>query len=321
MIKVSNTHEKEAVALRTALCEELVELAAKDQRVILFDADLMGAIGTKPFKEAYPDRTFNCGIAEACMIGAACGASIAGMIPFTHTFGPFASRRVNDQVFMSGAYADANVKMIGSDAGITAAYNGGTHMPFDDAGIMRGIPNMTVVEFSDTTMLRDLLPKIKDMHGMVYMRMARKLSYQLYEAGSEFEIGKAACLRTGNDAAVFAMGYCVNEALKAADLLAAEGIEVSVYDMFTLKPLDRETVLKEALKVKAIVTAENHSIINGLGSAVAEVLAESGGAVLERVGIKDLFGEVGSVDYLADKFEISAEYIVDAVRKAIAKKL
>ena len=320
MIIISKKHEKADVELRKVYCDTMLRLAEQDKRVIMLEADLMGSLGTKKIAEKYPDRVINCGIAESAMIGAACGASIAGLIPFTHTFGPFASRRVNDQVFMSGAFADANVKMLGSDAGITAEYNGGTHMPFDDAGIMRGIPNMTVIEFSDGAMVKNLLPKIKDMYGMVYMRMARKLSYELYEECSDFTIGKAAKLREGTDAAIFAMGYCVNEALKAAELLQADGISVSVYDMFTLKPVDAETVLEEARKTGAVVTAENHSVVNGLGSAVAEVLCEGYPVPLERVGIRDVVGEVGDVKYLAEAFKISARYIYDACKRAISRK-
>ena len=212
--------------MRTAYCDTLLELAEKDERIVALDADLMGAMGMKPFAKRFPARTVDCGIQEANMIGVACGLAVWGKIPFAHTFGPFCTRRACDQIFMSGAYNKANVKVVGSDPGITAAYNGGTHMPFEDMGIMRGIPTMTVVEPTDIVMLKDLLPQIADTYGMFYMRLVRKEVRKVYDEGSHFTIGKAAHLRDGSDVTIIASGYCVAEALDAARALRGQGWEL-----------------------------------------------------------------------------------------------
>lgn len=253
------------------------------------------------------------------MIGTACGLSVWGKIPFAHTFAPFCTRRACDQIFMSGAYNRANVKVIGSDPGITAAYNGGTHMPFEDMGIMRGIPDMTVLEPSDIIMLKKLMPQMAETYGMFYMRLVRKGVRKIYGEGSDFEIGRAAKLTDGKDAAVIASGFCVAEALDAAEILKKEGISVKVFDMFTWKPLDEEGVL-EGASTGAVVTAENHNVVHGLGSAVSALLAKTNPTVTEMVGVQDEFGEVGPVDYLRERFGLTAEHIAEAVRKAIARK-
>ena len=306
--------------MRAAFCEAMLSLAEKDERIFLLDADLMGAMGTKPFAKAYPERTIDCGIQEANMIGVAAGLSAEGKIPFAHTFGVFMSRRVCDQIFISCAYAKQNVKLVGSDPGITAALNGGTHMAFEDLGIMRTIPGVTIVEPTDIAMIRDLVPKIAYHPGVVYLRLVRRTCPVVYGDGSTFEIGKANLLRDGKDVTIIAMGYCVSGALKAAELLAAEGISARVIDMFTLKPIDREAVIRAAAETGAIVTAENHNIIGGLGSAVAEVIAEDAPAALVRVGIEDRFGIVGLRPFLAEEFGLEAKHIAAAAKKAIAKK-
>ena len=232
-IILSNDHGKDVMDMRDAFCASLLKLAEENEKIVLLDADLIGAMGTKPFRKQFPERTIDCGIQEANMIGMACGLAVQGKIPFAHTFAPFCTRRACDQIFISGAYNYANVKVIGSDPGITAAYNGGTHMPFEDMGIMRGIPNMIVVEPTDIVMLQDLLPKIAATEGMVYMRLVRKEVKKVYEQGSTFELGKAAVLSEGTDVTIIASGFCVTEALAAADALAAEGISAGVINMFT----------------------------------------------------------------------------------------
>lgn len=317
IVKEVKTEDKE---MRAVFAEVMDDMAAKDDRVIYFDADLMNSIGMVGFSEKYPDRAFNCGIQEANMIGTAAGASAAGLIPFVHTFGCFATRRVFDQIYISAAYAKLNVRIIGSDPGITAAFNGGTHMPLEDMGIMRNIPDVTVIEPTDSIMLEDMIRQTKEMFGVFYIRLSRKKAEQIYERGSTFEIGKAVTLRKGSDATVFATGIMVAEALRAADILEKEGISVRVLNMFTIKPIDAEAVKTAAKETGAIVTAENHNVINGLGSAVAEVLAENRPAVMERVGVADHFGEVGSVDYLKEKFHLTAADLVCAVKKAIKRK-
>lgn len=306
--------------MRKAFCDSLLTMAEQDERLVVVDADLMSAMGTKPFAEKYPQRTVNCGVQEANMIGVACGLSVQGKIPFAHTFGPFCTRRACDQIFLSGAYNRANVKVVGSDPGITAAYNGGTHMPFEDMGIMRGIPTMTVVEPTDIVMLQDLMPKIAHTYGMFYMRLVRKGVKKVYQPGSTFDTGKAAMLKDGGDVTIIASGFCVSEAILAGRLLMEQGIDARILNVFTWKPLDEEAILQAAAQTGAIVTAENHNVINGLGSAVAELLVKHQPVPVEMVGVGDEFGEVGPTDYLRERFGLTDENIVAAVHRVLTRK-
>lgn len=319
-VKIVKKIKSEEMEMRAVFADVMDDMASKDERVIYFDADLMNSIGMANFAKKYPEKTFNCGIQEANMIGTAAGASAVGMIPFVHTFGCFATRRVFDQIYISAAYAKLNVRIIGSDPGVTAAFNGGTHMPLEDMGIMRNIPDVTIIEPTDSVMLEDIIRQTKDMFGVFYIRLSRKKAEQIYEKDSTFEIGKAVKLREGKDATIIATGIMVAEALRAADILEEQGISTSVLNMFTIKPIDVEAVREAAKNTGAIVTAENHNIINGLGSAVAEALVENNPVPMERVGVKDHFGEVGSVDYLKEKFHLTADDIVCAVKKAVERK-
>ncbi|AUS96007.1 transketolase [Clostridium thermosuccinogenes] len=311
---------KESIEMRKAYCDALMELAAKDDRIVALDADLMNSMGMMPFLKAFPDRAIDVGIQEANMIGVAAGLSATGKVPFAHSFGPFASRRCYDQIFLSCGYAKLNVKIIGSDPGITAAFNGGTHMPFEDMGILRNVPGITIMEPTDSMMLKDIIRQVADIYGVFYIRLLRKNALGIYEEGSTFEIGKGIQLRDGKDVTIFAMGYMVGESLKAADMLEKEGISARVVDMFTLKPIDVEMIVKCARETGAVVTAENHSIINGLGSAVAEVLAENCPTPMERIGSRDRFGQVGPVDYLAKEYNMTPEDIAEKCRKVITRK-
>ena len=320
MFKLVDTILPETKEMRKILCETMMEMAKEDPSVVYFDCDVMNSIGMVPFAKEYPDRAVNCGIQEANMVAAAAGASATGLKPFTHTFGPFAARRVIDQVYISAAYAGLNVRMLGSDEGISAAYNGGTHMPIEDVGLMRTIPNITVLDATDTAMFRDLLRQTKDMYGVFYIRFPRAITPKIYADGSPFEIGKAARLREGNDVTIFCSGILVADALRAADMLAAEGITAAVSNIFTLKPIDRDAVIEAARNTGAIVTAENATVINGLGSAVCDVLAETIPTPVEKIGVPDRFGEVGSIDYLKRIFHMTAEDIVEAAKRAVARK-
>ncbi len=320
MYQVEERITQEAREMRAVFAKVIADMAEKDSRVIYLDCDLMNSIGMAGYWKEHPERAVNCGIQEANMIGTAAGMSATGLIPFTHTFGTFATRRVMDQIFVSAAYARLNVKIIGSDPGITATLNGGTHMPLEDIGMMRCIPEVTIVEPADSVMLEDMLRQAKDTYGVFYIRLSRKIAEKIYKDGSTFEIGKAAKLREGKDAAIFATGICVAEALRAAEILAAEGIDAAVSNMFTIKPVDREAVIEAARSTGAIVTAENHNIINGLGSAVAEVLAENVCCPMERIGAKDRFGEVGDMDYLKKAMGMRAEDIAAAVRRVVERK-
>lgn len=311
---------KDEKELRAVYNELLMEAAEKDERVVLLEADLMRATGTVPFSKKFPERTVDVGVAEASMICTAAGLAAMGKIPFANTFCTFATRRCYDQIFISVAYAGLNVKIGGTDPGITAEMNGGTHMSLEDIGIMRNIPGMMVVEPVDAAQLRGLFSQIKDCNSPVYIRLARKPQEKIFEEGTAFTLGKSARLREGKDACIFATGIMVKEALDAAEMLAAEGIQVRVENMYTIKPVDEEAVIAAAKETGIIVTAENHSVINGLGSAVAEVSVKHCPVPIEMVGAQDRFGEVGKIDYLRKALKLTAEDVADAVRKAVSRK-
>lgn len=307
--------------MRTVYNETLIKLAEADERIVLLEADLMRATGTKPFSERFPARTVNVGVAEANMVSIAAGLSTTGKIPFANSFATFASRRVFDQFFISANYARLNVKLVGSDPGITAALNGGTHMAFEDLGIMRTIPGLVVFEPADPVSLRKLVKCTAKHQGCSYMRLHRGMANILYAQDEQFELGKGKLLRTGKDIALVATGVVmVNEALKAAEMLAKDGIFASVVDMHTIKPIDRELIVHLAKTCGVIVSCENHQVINGLGSAIAEVLVETLPVPMARIGVKDMFGEVGSFDYLIERFELTAAHIVLQSRQLLLRK-
>lgn len=317
---LASENQIEDIEMRTMYADTMIEIAKDNEEVIIMDADLMGCNGTRAFEKLYPDRVVNCGIQEANMIGTAAGMSLLGKIPFAHSFAAFAARRAYDQTFISAAYAKLNVKIIGSDPGVTAALNGGTHMPFEDMGIMRAIPGVVVMEPTDSTMLQNLLPQMADTYGVQYMRLLRKNAVKVYEAGSEFEIGKAVKLREGTDVTIIASGFCVALAIEASEILAKKNIQVRLLDIFTWKPLDEEAVLNAARDTGAIVTAENHNVVSGLGAAVAQVVTRNYPIPMEMIGVQDEFGEVGPVDYLAEHFKMTAKDIVESVMAILKRK-
>lgn len=308
------------VAFKDTLGATIPRLAAEDPDVIYLDADLMSCIGTTKFAKEHPERAINCGISEANMIGTACGLSAAGFKPIVHTFGPFASRRVFDQIFLSGGYAKNSITVIGTDPGVTATFNGGTHMPFEDMALYRAIPHAMVFDITDTAMLTDVLTQCKDLPGVKYLRVGRKLAAKVYETGSKFTIGKAIPLREGKDAAIFATGIMIHEAMQAAKQLSKEGIEAAVVDMFTVKPIDEDAVVQYAKATGAIVTTENHNKVGGLFSAVSDVLARKCPTPAEYVAVEDEFGEVGPQDYLQKRFGLTADNIVAKVKAVLARK-
>ena len=308
-------------AFKDVLGAAIPHLAEEDPDVVYLDADLMGCIGTVKWAQANPDRGINCGIAEANMIGIAAGMSAVGFKPIVHTFGPFASRRCYDQVFLSGAYAGNSVTVLGTDPGVCAAFNGGTHMPFEDMALYRAVPGAYVFDITDAAMLEDVLTQCKDIHGVKYIRVGRKNNKKMYADGSKFEIGKGIVTKEdGTDAVIIACGIMVAKAMEAAEMLKKEGIHVTVIDMFTVKPLDEELVLKYAALAGAVVTAENHNKIGGLYSAVADLLCRKNPVPMEYVAVEDEFGEVGPQDYLEERFKLTAEHIVEKVKAAIARK-
>jgi len=319
-IKIARKNRVEEVMMRDVYASTLIELARKNEKVCILDADLMSAMGMVPFGKTFPERTFNVGVAEANMIGIAAGLSATGKIPFAHSFGTFATRKAFDATFISGAYARLNVRIVGSDPGITAAYNGGTHMPFEDMGIMRNIPTMTVLEPVDSAMLENLLYQLVELRGMFYIRLLRRNPVQVYERGSRFDIGKGIILKEGKDVTIVSSGILVAESLKAAENLEKEGISARVVNIFTIKPVDKELIEQCAKETGAIVTCENHNIINGLGSAVAEALCETYPVPQERIGSQDQFGEVGPIEYLMKRFEMGENDIMAKVKKVLKRK-
>ncbi|MEK3988953.1 transketolase family protein [Robertmurraya sp. FSL R5-0851] len=311
----TSTYKLENMEMRQMYANTLLELAKANPNVVALEADLMSAISTNKIIKEIPDQLINCGIMEANMIGVASGLSLTGKIPFVHTFGQFATRRAFDQLFISGAYAKTNIKILGSDAGVSAEHNGGTHMAFEDLGLVRLIPNAKVYEVSDSTMLGYLLRKIEKEYGIHYIRTIRKNSVKLYDEREVFETGKGKVLREGGDVTIIASGIMVAESLKAADLLKEQGVEATVIDMFSIKPIDKELIVKYATKTKAVVTAENHNVIGGLGSAVAEVLSEHCPTRMRRIGVKEQFGQVGKIDYLMEFYKLTATDIAEEARE------
>lgn len=320
MVKVAKIIENETREMRAEFCDVLMSLARNDKRVVLLDADLMGAMGTKPFQAEFPERTFDCGIQEANMVGVSAGLSAAGLIPFVHTFGPFMTRRVADQVFVSAAYAKLNVKLVGSDPGITAQANGGTHMPFEDMGIMRCIPEVTVIEPADIASLKVILQLLHGDYGVSYMRLVRKECTRIYDDASDLKIGKANLIQNGKDVTLIASGYCVSQAIAAAKRLELEGYSVRVLDMFTWKPIDEEAIISAARETQALVTCENHNITTGLGAAVSEIVVAHCPVPVELIGIQDRFGQVGTTAFLAKEYEIDADSIYHKAKKVLARK-
>lgn len=312
--QMSNTTYKETLG------ETIQRIAEEDADVIYLDADLMSCISTYKWAAQNPDRAINCGVAEANMIGVACGLSAAGYKPIVHTFGAFASRRCFDQVFLSGGYAKNSITIIGTDPGICAAFNGGTHMPFEDIALYRTIPGATVIDITDNAMLVSVLEQCKDMKGVKYLRVGRKKSAGVYEMGSKLPIGESVTLRNGKDAVIFASGIMVHEAMQAAQALSRESIEVTVVDMFTIKPLDTEAVVRYAKETGAVVTGENHNKIGGLYSAVSEALSAEYPVPVEYVAVEDEFGEVGPQDYLRTRYDLTDTHLIKKVKAAIARK-
>lgn len=306
--------------MREVYCQSLIEAAKTNDRIVVVEADLMNCIKTGPFKKEYPDRFFNVGIAEANMIGVSAGLATCGKIPFCSSFGTFATRRCYDQIFISVAYSKQNVKIVGTDPGICAEINGGTHMPLEDMGIMRGIPHMLCVEPTDSASLKALMPQIIAYDGATYIRLQRKKAEKVYDEGDTFDLFKAKTIVKGKDATIIASGIMVSKALEASKTLKEMGYSVGVINTFTWKPIDEKAIIAAAKSTGAIVVAENHNIRNGLFSAVAEVVATNFPVPMESVAVADEFGEVGKMPYLSQRFNLRAEDIVAKTVKAIKRK-
>ena len=319
-MKIVYTGEMDKRLCKEVLGAVIERIVTEDPDTIYLDADLMSCSGTLKWGKQHPDRAIDCGIAESNMAGVAAGLAMAGYRPIIHSFGPFASRRCFDQIFLSGGYAKNDVTVIGTDPGVTAAMNGGTHMPFEDVALYRVIPGSTVLEPSDPTCLKSLLKQAVDRPGIKYLRVGRKSMARIYEDGSELPIGKAPVLRDGNDVVIFAAGIMVHEALQAAASLEQQGISAAVVDCYTIKPIDNETVIAMAKKTGAAVVAENANRHGGLYSAVLEVLAENCPVPAANVSVEDEFGEVGTQGYLQQRFGLTAAHIEEQAKVVTARK-
>ncbi|MEG1191596.1 MAG: transketolase C-terminal domain-containing protein [Clostridia bacterium] len=307
-------------AFKDVLGATIADILEKDPDAIYLDADLMSCIGTAKYAKSHPSRAIQCGIAEANMIGVASGLAAVGFKPIAHSFGTFASRRCFDQAFLSAGYAKNDVTIIGTDPGVCATFNGGTHMPFEDMAIYRALPTATVLDITDTVMLESVLRACMSRPGVKYLRVGRKQAAKVYESGSEITIGQAITLREGSDLTIIACGIMVHEALQAAQTLEKEGISARVLDMFTVKPLDEAALVDAARTTGTIVTAENHNRVGGLYAAVAEALARLCPIPVEYVAVEDEFGEVGPQDYLQKRFGLTAQHIVEKAHAALARK-
>jgi transketolase len=308
----------ERIATREAYGYAVVVLGKHNERIVVLEADISKSTRTDLFAKAFPGRYLNVGIGEQNEMGIAAGLATCGLIPFVSTYSVFASMRACEQLRTSVAYPRLNVKVAVSHGGITPGSDGVTHQATEDIGIVRTIPNMTVIMPADAVMTRKAVFAMADYDGPVYLRLTRNEVPVIYDEGAEFEIGKAVTVRDGGDLAIIALGDMLWHSLKAADILAAEGIGAKVIDMHTVKPLDVEAVL-EAAETGAIVTVEDHNYMNGLGSAVAEVLVENNPLPMLRIGLRDTFAESGPYEDLLSKYCMDADAIAAAGRSVLRR--
>ena len=302
--------EDKKIATRQSYGEALAELGDKNENIVVLDADLSAATKTCIFAKKFPNRFFDIGIAEQDMTGTAAGMALSGKIPYASTFAVFAAGRAYDQIRNSICYPNVNVKICATHAGITVGEDGATHQMLEDIGMMRALPNMSVISPSDDTQTRWAVEEISKIQGPVYMRLSRLAVPIIYDKNQKFEIGKGIQTGKGTDGTVIATGVCVWEALEAKKELAQKGINIRVIDIHTIKPIDKEIIIKAAKETNRIITVEDHSIIGGLGSAVCEVLAEEYPCKVERMGIKDTFGKSGKPVELMEYFEIDKKAII-----------
>ena len=299
------------IATRQSYGETLVELGRKNKDIVVLDADLSTATKTELFAKEFPNRFIDAGISEQDMIGTAAGLATCGKTPYASTFAMFAAGRAYDQIRNSICYPNLNVKICATHAGITVGEDGATHQMLEDLSLMRTIPNLTVMSTSDDTQTRWAVEEISRIKGPVYLRLARLATPIIYDNTQKFEIGKAIQIGDGTDATVFATGVCVAEALKAKEELSKEGIDVRVVDVHTIKPIDSEIIVKCARETKKLISIEDHSVIGGLGSAIAEVLTAKYPAKLQRMGINDKFGKSAPAKELMKYYNIDAKAIID----------
>lgn len=310
----------EKKATRAAYGETLIELANAGVPVVAVEADLSGSTTTKKLGDAYPERLFNVGIAEQDMVGVAAGLSLTGKVAFTGSFAVFGTGRVYDQIRNTVCYANLDVKIAPTHAGVSVGPDGGSHQMVEDIALMRVLPNMRVLVPADFAAAKAAIKLAAETPGPVYIRMGRASVPCVYDENSVFEVGRAKVLREGSDVTIVACGVEIDEALKAAEALAEKGVSAEVIDAFSIKPLDEETILASARKTGCVVTAEEHSVIGGLGGAVAELLSEKLPLPLVRVGMRDCFGMSGEMVELMREFELDAPAIASAVDEALSRK-
>ncbi|MBE6070648.1 MAG: transketolase family protein [Clostridium butyricum] len=296
--------------MRQVLCDTMKELMEKHENIIFMDADLAEANGTMSLRKIYPERAFDVGISEANMASMAGGMSAYNMNPYICTFTAFSSRRICDQIAISLAYAKQNVKIIATDAGIAAETNGGTHMSFEDIGVLRSIPNVTIIDVVDEVQLKEVLLKTVDYNGVIYIRIPRKSVPKVHDENYEFNISKVDVLKEGNDITIFSTGLMTHAALEASRVLSEKGIDAEVISVPTIKPLDEETIVNSLNKTKRAVTIENHNVIGGLYSAIAEVAARKSPTLMRSLGVQNHFGEVGGMEFLSKKYGMTCDDIV-----------
>ncbi len=301
------------IATRESFGRALEELGMENKKVVVLDADLYNSTKTEYFKEKYPERFINLGIAEADMIGTAAGMATCGKIPYASTFAAFATGRVYDQIRTSIAYPKLNVKICATHAGITVGEDGATHQMLEDINLMRGLPNMIVMSTSDDVETRWAVKEIAKFNGPVYLRLSRYKVPKIYDEKTKFEIGKGIQIGDGKDATIFATGITVNEALEAKRILKEKEIDVRVVDIHTIKPIDKELIIKCAKETKKLISVEDHNIIGGLGTAISEVLTDNYPKKLVRMGIEDTFGKSGRAEDLIKYYGIDSNAIVEEI--------
>ncbi len=303
------------IATRQSYGEALVEIGEINENIVVLDADLAGATNTNKFKEKFPERFFDMGIAEQDMLATAAGLATCGKIPFASTFAVFAAGRAYDQIRNSICYPKLNVKICATHAGITVGEDGATHQMIEDINLMRGMPNMLVLSTSDEIQTKWAVKEISKYKGPTYLRLARHKVPTIYDENTQFELGKGIQIGDGTDGTVIATGVTVAEALKAKEELEKRNINIRVLDIFTIKPIDKELIIKCAKETKKIITVEDHNIIGGLGSAVCEVLSENYPTKVIRMGIEDVFGKSGKAEELIKYFKIDKDAIMEKVEE------
>lgn len=316
-----NAREAASLPMRQVIYEYLKEQMAADDKIVIVNADLGTACGVLGLKELYPDRTLNVGVAEANMMSVAAGLASYGYKPFVFTFAPFATRRACDQLTISVSYAGLKVVVVGTDPGVSAQMNGGTHMGVEDTAIARAIPGILVFEPSDCGQYAEALPAIMDYPGPVFIRQLRKMTPPVYPAlNGDFDLLRADLLKEGGDVTLIASGVEIEQAMRAAGLLAEKGISAEVIGVHTVKPLDIDTILKSVEKTGCAVVCDNHNVVGGLCGAVAEALSLRRPTPLEYIGFQDCFGSVGKMAELQERFKMLSGDITEAAEKVIARK-